>query len=65
MRKPWQENEILFNFRTILTCAKELHKNYLFHRDIKPGNIIYSSEDKMWKLTDFGEATKCENYLEE
>lgn len=33
----------------------------MFHRDIKPGNIIFNSKEGLFKLTDFGCATKLEN----
>lgn len=38
----------------LLTTIKSCHAARILHMDIKPTNIVYSVQDKMFKLTDFG-----------
>ncbi|MBF0105028.1 MAG: BREX system Lon protease-like protein BrxL [Deltaproteobacteria bacterium] len=35
-------------------AVKEIHSDDIIHRDLKPANILYSEDDNVWKLTDFG-----------
>lgn len=44
-------------YRIIKVVAEALdyaHNQNIVHRDIKPGNIMYSPQDKQLKITDFG-----------
>ncbi len=34
------------------------------HRDIKPGNIIFSLKDNCWKFADFGDSKEFETDYE-
>lgn len=47
-----KEEEALVIFRQLLEAFKELNKNNIMHRDLKPDNIFFS-EGKV-KLGDFG-----------
>lgn len=47
-----KEEEALVVFRQLLEAFKELNKNNIMHRDLKPDNIFFS-EGKV-KLGDFG-----------
>lgn len=42
--------------RRIGSALEELHKEHIFHLDVKPENIIYESNDSHspMKLADFG-----------
>ncbi|KAL0246126.1 hypothetical protein GEMRC1_007340 [Eukaryota sp. GEM-RC1] len=39
--------------RMLLEGLKFLHSNFIFHRDVKPGNLLLSSTGEL-KITDFG-----------
>ena len=41
-------------FRYLLKALTHLHKQQIFHRDIKPENIMFSGEEDIIKLIDFG-----------
>jgi serine/threonine protein kinase len=47
-----KEDEALIIFRQLLEAFKELNKNNIMHRDLKPDNIFFS--DGKVKLGDFG-----------
>lgn len=51
-KKMLKEEEALVVFRQLLEAFKELNKNNIMHRDLKPDNIFFS-EGKV-KLGDFG-----------
>ena len=51
-RKFLKENEALIIFRQLLEAFKELNKNNIMHRDLKPDNIFM--RDGKVKLGDFG-----------
>ena len=38
-----------------------MHCRGYFHRDIKPGNVIFNKETETYKLADFGETVKYKN----
>ncbi len=40
--------------RALLTALEHLHKHKVMHRDIKPGNFLYSSRTDQFLLVDFG-----------
>ena len=51
-RQFLKESEALLFFRQLLEAFKELNKNNIMHRDLKPDNIFLS--DGILKLGDFG-----------
>jgi serine/threonine protein kinase len=46
------EREALPIFKQLIAAMKELHENFILHRDIKPNNIFFKSGHL--KLADFG-----------
>lgn len=58
MNYPWSIYEIKIFSKNILTGLKILHSMNIIHRDIKPSNILYDDENKIYRLIDFGVATK-------
>lgn len=42
----------------VLSGLKILHGMKIIHRDIKPSNIVFDTESRIFKLIDFGVATK-------
>lgn len=50
----WKENELDTLTLQLILPILEIHQQNFIHRDIKPHNIIYSKNDRSWKLTDFG-----------
>ncbi|CAM6106867.1 unnamed protein product [Calypogeia fissa] len=54
---PERENRIIRTLiRQILKCVRSLHATGIIHRDIKPQNIIFSQEKKVFKIIDLGAA---------
>ena len=47
-----KESQALIYFKQLLEAFKELNKNSIMHRDLKPDNIFLS--DNVIKLGDFG-----------
>jgi serine/threonine protein kinase len=54
----WNENDYKLFSKQILNGLKYLHELNIIHRDIKPSNILYDVEKKIYKIIDFGIATK-------
>lgn len=52
----WSESEAKSFMRDIVSGLRQLHKNKLCHRDIKPGNLLLTEDKKTCKIADFGEA---------
>lgn len=42
----------------LVQAIKEIHRNHITHRDIKPDNIMIDTEGKILKLIDFSAATR-------
>lgn len=59
-RKGLTEPEACFLMANITRGMEYLHKNLVFHRDIKPGNILLDSEMRP-KIADFGLAVVLPN----
>ena len=56
----YSEHELFNILKQIVSACSFLQKNNISHRDIKPQNILVF-KNKVYKLIDFGEATKIEN----
>jgi len=54
----WSINELKIFAKQILRGLKDLHDLNIIHRDIKPGNILFDKENQLYKIIDFGIATK-------
>ncbi|MBS9393645.1 MAG: protein kinase [Dolichospermum sp. LBC05a] len=52
--KPFNEKQVLELLLEILPILKEIHNRGIFHRDIKPDNIIRNSKNGKFVLIDFG-----------
>jgi len=52
----FNENEIILYINNIANGLKIIHENNIFHRDIKPDNILLNSNNKydIIKISDFG-----------
>ena len=46
--------EIRFIFRQIIEAVDYCHENLVFHRDLKPQNILIDNSGKIVKIADFG-----------
>jgi serine/threonine protein kinase len=55
---PWDVHHLKSFSLHILQGLKVLHDMNVIHRDVKPSNIIYDDESNIYKLIDFGIATK-------
>lgn len=52
--EPLDEERVLEILREILTILDFIHRNQVFHRDVKPDNIIVRDRDRRLVLIDFG-----------
>ena len=50
--------KVLYIWEELATALRVCEKNGIIHRDIKPGNVFYSSNTDHFKLSDFGEAAR-------
>jgi len=55
---PWSIDDLKIFSRHILMGLKVLHDMGIIHRDVKPSNIIFDDQENIYKLIDFGVATK-------
>lgn len=53
-QQTFNESQILNLLTQLLPVLREIHKRGIFHRDIKPGNIMKSRENDKLFLIDFG-----------
>jgi serine/threonine protein kinase len=53
-QQTFNEDQILNLLTQLLPILSEIHKRGIFHRDIKPGNIMKSHENDIFFLIDFG-----------
>ena len=56
-KKFYPENDLINILKQLISSLSFLQKNKISHRDIKPQNILIF-KNKIYKLTDFGEARK-------
>ncbi|PIL35132.1 transporter [Ganoderma sinense ZZ0214-1] len=60
---PYMDGEKLRRtFLAIVDAVADLHRAGIYHRDIKPGNILLSEDGEQVFLGDFGLATRSERY---
>ncbi|KAL5851831.1 hypothetical protein ACOSQ3_006949 [Xanthoceras sorbifolium] len=52
----FSESESRVVITQVLQAISHMHRSGIIHRDIKPDNIMFSSEENLVKLTDFGSA---------
>jgi serine/threonine protein kinase len=52
--RPFPEVQVIDFLLELLEILSFVHKNYVIHRDIKPGNIIRNKLDRKLVLIDFG-----------
>lgn len=50
--------EVLKILEQLLEALKYIHSEGIVHTDLKPGNILYDKKRKLYKLCDFGLATR-------
>lgn len=53
-RSCWSEEELLYILFQLVEGFYLMKRHSVTHRDIKPQNILYSSEDKWYKIADLG-----------
>lgn len=56
--------DLIYIFRSILTGLAELHKLKIYHRDLKPQNIIINLSNLKPKIIDFGLSLLIQPYTE-
>ena len=54
IKEIYTPNDVKNIVRMLLEALKTTHENGIIHRDVKPDNIIYDTEDKKIKLIDWG-----------
>ena len=52
--EEYNKEDVSLIFKQLVSAMLSLHQAELFHRDIKPGNIIIEKSSKKIKLIDFG-----------
>ena len=56
----YTEIELVYIMKQLVSVLYYFQKNNIAHRDIKPQNILICNNN-IYKITDFGEAKKCNN----
>ena len=51
-KQKFSEDEAMAVVRSLVTGLSALHKNNIWHRDVKPGNILI--KDDKYKVCDYG-----------
>lgn len=51
--------DLLYIFKQIVSAVQYLHRNYIFHRDIKPRNVQINTRDLTAKQIDYGLSCFC------
>ncbi|KAI8987004.1 kinase-like domain-containing protein [Pilobolus umbonatus] len=54
--------DIKYYLVNLFTALKNIHAKGIIHRDVKPGNFLFSLKNRKGFLTDFGLAEKMSNY---
>lgn len=65
-RRPFTLPDALFHFEQVAEALAYAHSQQVIHRDIKPKNLLLSSDHKIVKIADFGVAkmTQQDNDVE-
>lgn len=57
-------SDLIYIFRSILQGIADIHKVKIYHRDLKPQNIIINLETLKPKIIDFGLSLLLQSYTE-
>jgi serine/threonine protein kinase len=49
-----------FYLKKLIEAVQHIHKQKIFHRDIKPLNILVQNDDNIVKLADFGHSIEVD-----
>jgi serine/threonine protein kinase len=49
-----------FYFKKLIEAVQHIHNQKIFHRDIKPLNILIQNDDHIVKLADFGHSIEAD-----
>jgi len=57
---PFNEEQIIYWFKQLVSALDHLHQRKILHRDVKTGNIFANADTSVLKLGDFGNARVLE-----